>query len=329
VWWGSRFSGYLGERFRSVDSHAERLAEQGIKVGVSSDQNIILKAFSAIKTVFPVSSGTATRSYSFSDFFIAQKQNMINNPIGIGIVLSILILVAIVYMVIVFKKLKNKDNEWLVVSFLWFVMTFLLVNSMTFGLPIGIFAFRVWMLMAIPIALLAVQGVWFLAGLLKNFGIKKIVVFVLVVVGIILTSGVQKYAVNTAVWNPGSRAAFPDELQAHLWLLNLPADTKVFTFSHKADVIGFDKFFCYWCDDVIDFKEHALDKNALEVYDFLKRNRYEYLVVGVGMTQRALGWQFGENRTREEFPKLMEGIIASSHFSVVHQTNRALIFKVI
>ncbi|MEK6876214.1 MAG: hypothetical protein AABX63_02290, partial [Nanoarchaeota archaeon] len=40
--------------------------------------------------------GTADRIYSFSDFFIAQKQNMINNPIGIGIFLSLLTITAVV-----------------------------------------------------------------------------------------------------------------------------------------------------------------------------------------------------------------------------------------
>ena len=37
--------------------------------------------------------GTATRAYSFSDFFIAQKTNMINSPIGIGIIISLITIV--------------------------------------------------------------------------------------------------------------------------------------------------------------------------------------------------------------------------------------------
>ncbi len=329
IWWAGRFAGYLQARFASVSSHAERLAAKGIEVGVSQDQNIIMKGYSAIKTVFPASSGTATRAYSFSDFVIARKQNMINNPIGVGIVLSILLLVAIIYMVMIFRKLKDKKHEWLVISLLWFVMTFLLVNSMTFMLPIGIFAFRVWMLMAIPIALLAAQGMWFLAGFFKSFGINRIIIFALVITGIVFTSGVQRYAVNTAIWPPGSRGVFPDELQAHMWLLGLPEDTKVFTFSDKADVIAFDKFICYWCEEEIAFMDELLDKNSTEVYNFLKRKRYEYLIVGIGMTQRELDWKFGENKTRERFPKLMEEIVSSGNFRVAHQTNGAVVFRVV
>src|SRR3989344_1427585 len=40
--------------------------------------------------------GTGDRAYNYADFFIAQKQNMVNNPIGIGIVLLILLILAII-----------------------------------------------------------------------------------------------------------------------------------------------------------------------------------------------------------------------------------------
>lgn len=328
VWWGSRFMGYLKGRFFSIVSNAERLAAKGIKVGVSYDKNIIVKAFEALKTIFPPSSGTGTRAYTFSDFFIARKQNMINNPIGIGVVLSILIILFIIHFVVEYKRLIEKKNQWVVISFLWFVLTFLLVNSMTFKLPIGIFAFRVWMLMAIPISLLVTEETWFLVNLFKGFGVTKIIVFIIIIIGIILTSGIQRYSVNTAIWPPGGRWTSMDELQAYLWLTNLPVNTPVFTYSAYSSVIGLDKFICYWCDDFIAFRESPLNKSTSEVYSFLKKNNYDYLVID-GMAQRDLAGKFGENKTNEFFSRLLNDLISSNYSEIAYQTKGAIIFKIL
>ncbi len=328
IWWGTRFVGYLQTRFSTVVSHSEKFDAMGIEVGVSGGQNIISKAFSVIKTLFPHSAGTATRAYTFSDFFIVKKQNMINNPIGIGIVLSLLILASIIYLIIRYKRLKEEKNGWLVTSFLWFVLTFLLVNSMTFNLPIGIFAFRVWMLMAIPISLLATEGTWFLVGFFKGFRLIKMIVLILMVLGIIFTSGVQKYAVNTSIWGPGGRWTSTEELQAYLWLNSLPVDTPVFTYSFDSTIIGLDKFSCYWCDSVINFRKDLLYKNASEVYNFLKGENYRYLIID-GMAYKKLGGEFGENETNSILPKRLEEINSFGKFQIVHQTKGAVIFKVL
>jgi len=49
----------------------------------------------------------------------AQKQNMINNPIGIGVVLSILTVIAIIFLLFRLKSLFKKENHWLVVTLSW------------------------------------------------------------------------------------------------------------------------------------------------------------------------------------------------------------------
>ena len=56
--------------------------------------------------------GTGDRAYNFADFFIAQKQNMVNNPIGIGIVLFILLLLSIILAYyLVYKNSKNLKEQ--------------------------------------------------------------------------------------------------------------------------------------------------------------------------------------------------------------------------
>jgi len=67
--------------------------------------------------------GTATRTYSFNDFFFAQKQNLINSPVGIGVVVSLLTFLGILAMVLFFStklnqnELKSKGGKWAVKFF--------------------------------------------------------------------------------------------------------------------------------------------------------------------------------------------------------------------
>jgi len=60
------------------------------------------------ETIFGVV-GTVEKYYTFRDFFIAQKTNMINNPIGIGIFLSLLVMISIVVILIRnYQKLSDR-----------------------------------------------------------------------------------------------------------------------------------------------------------------------------------------------------------------------------
>ena len=55
--------------------------------------------------------GTGDKIYNFSDFFIAQKQNMINNPIGIGIVIFLLTFFAILLFYYSFYNYARNAKE--------------------------------------------------------------------------------------------------------------------------------------------------------------------------------------------------------------------------
>ena len=56
---------------------------------------------------------------------------MINNPVGIGFVLSILTIVVLVFL---FLKLSTKGDEkyWLAVVLAWFILTFMLSMQQSF-----------------------------------------------------------------------------------------------------------------------------------------------------------------------------------------------------
>ena len=112
------------------------------------------------------------------------------------------------------------------------------------------FPFRFWLLFAIPFCIIISEGLFFLINLNKN-PIYKYGLLIVLIVGIIFTSLVQKYSVNTAMWGPGGSWASQDEIVGYLQLLNLPKNSKVFSPSDDG------KYF------VIDGEKRAIAMNEL------------------------------------------------------------------
>jgi hypothetical protein len=318
LWWFNTWRGLLLQRRIISNDPASTVVTE----------NFILRGWHFIQNAFPYDQGTATRVYTFGDFFIAKPANMINNPVGVGMVISLILIFSLVMIFLTYKSMKKEKKAWVVTSFLWLAFTFLGVNSMTFRLPVGLFAFRFWMLLAIPISIIAAEGFWFLVVFLRKLAIPKIATILILVVLIFLTSGSQKYAVNTAMWGPGQMWTSMEELQGYLWVKDLPVDTKVFAYSGDEQVIGFDKYSCAWCDEVIAFRKDMLNEDAGNVYSWLKRNRYEYLVMD-GMAFRELEPLYGENKTGELLQNRTAEIGSSDKFQIAHQTQGMIAFRVV
>jgi len=313
VWWATKWRAMFGRETRGVGE---------VTIGSSS-----FSLLSFLKKVFPPNSGTATRAYTFDDFFVAKTQNMINNPVGIGVVISILVLISLIYVIIKFRHLLKKENSWIMITLIWLLFTFIGLNSMTFNTP-GFYSFRFWMLFAIAVSIISSAGAWFLFGLSKKIGLGEAFVLVILVVGIVFTSGYQKYAVNTAMWGPGQGWTSMEEVQGYVWLKNLEPNTKVFTFVGDEPIIGFDKYSCAWCKDVYDFKEDALNKSISEVYDWLRIKQYEYIIIS-GRTYLELEGKYGKNETDRLVNEKLSEISTSNLFQVVYNNKGAVIFKVV
>ncbi|TAL56337.1 MAG: hypothetical protein EPN86_02685, partial [Nanoarchaeota archaeon] len=98
-------------------------------------------------------SGTGDRAYSIVDFVIARNQNMINAPIGLGIFVFLLAGLGIILVFLRGKHIFQKENGWMVITLGWLLLAIYTVNSA--GLPIRLSPFRTWVLLAIPVAILA------------------------------------------------------------------------------------------------------------------------------------------------------------------------------
>jgi hypothetical protein len=264
--------------------------------------------------------GTADRVYTFKDFFIARGQNMVNNPIGIGVFLSVLTVVGLILIFLRVKNLFKKQNHWLGITSVWFILTFYAVNAI--NMPIKISPFRAWMLLAIPVCILAAEGAFNLMNISKKSigNIGKYAVLLILLTGIYFTSTQQKIAVNTATWPPGAFWTSGEEIGSYVWMKdNLPKNSNVFTFKNNGPIIGMDMYTCHWCDDVSSYRQEGFNQTAQETYNWLKNNNYEYLIID-GQTARKFG---GEETNRK-----MQGLTESGLFQPVLQNQGAVIFKI-
>ena len=280
--------------------------------------------------------GTGDRVYTFSDFVCQpgtlcyNGQNMINNPIGIGIVLSILTVIGIIYLAMKYKEMFGRENYYKFVILLWFAFTFYAVNAAKF--PIKISPFRAWMLLAIPVSLLAGEAINLINIIVRSaakkltksnnliVAVSSLVVIALVFYGIYTTSFIPKYKVNTAFWPPGAFWTSNEEIQGYIWLKdNIPKGSKVFTFVNNAPIIAFDKFTCHWCPEIRDFQKTGINKTSEDLYSWLKQNKYEYLIVD-GQTVK----KFGANQTNT----MLVSLGTKFNLQPVFQNNGILILRI-
>ncbi len=296
-----------------------------VRGDVVAESGFFHKIIWIIQKTFKSSGGTATRAYSFNDFFVSKPQNMINNPVGVGVVLCLLLFIALIYVIIRYKSLIKKENHWIIITLAWLVFTFLGINSMTFNLPVGLFAFRFWMLFAIPVAILASLGLKSLIKISKKIKINSSIVVIIIIIGILMTSGYQRYKVNTAIW-PFQDFTSMDEMQSYLWLKNLPINTKVLPLCFRDfSVIGLDKMSYRWEPAIREFKDDSINKTPGQMHTFLKKWGYEYIVIDSHCIEK-----FGQNETDN---KLRE-IAASPYFQLAYPTTEtqprgAFIFRVV
>jgi hypothetical protein len=306
IWWLGKWKAMLLPRITT---------ESNI---TTSSTNILAK----IQSAFSPTAGTATKAYTFKDFFIAKPFGGINVHVGWGIFVTVLVIIGLIYCIMKYKELFKKENVWIVIILAWFIFTFLGTNSMTFNLPIGLVAFRFWLLLAIPIAFISSIGLWFLFSLGKRFNIPKLVITLIIIIGILFTSGYQKYNHNTLPsWPPGVHWGSNEELQGYMWLKTLPKNTKVFGFCSDISskhIIGFDKLDKPWDIKNIEFKDNIINKTPSNIKSFLKSRDYNYFIIDSTCIK-----DFGINQTNNLINQI------ANLFTIAHQTQGMIIFKVI
>jgi hypothetical protein len=264
--------------------------------------------------------------YSINDFIIAPLHSKIDQPTGIGAVVFILLVLTIGILFLQYKKTYNK--QYIIVSFLWLILT--IVGTEGNALPYKLFPHRFWAFLAIPVALLVGIGMYKITRALKGKNIRFAVISI-IIAGIMWTSAYPKYVFETSIWSPGIRWSSSEEIAAFVWLKILPADTKVFLYTNKDDshIIGFDKFSCSWCREIVEFRQNLMNKTIDELLSFLQMHNYEYMVIG-RMSFKELSLEYGEYDAKIKISSLISSMQNSGNFKIAHRTQGgALIVKVI
>ncbi len=274
--------------------------------------------------------GTADRIYTLSDFIVAHDQNMINNPIGIGIVLSGMLIISFLIAFSFLKKdVAEKRFKTLLLLF-WLLFAFLGVESA--ALPIQFFAFRFWMVFALAVSLISVIGIEWISDRLHQLKIPIILTLLIMFTGIFFTSFIQKYTANTAEWPPGIGWTDNNQLLVDYngysnFLLSLPKNTHIFAFSGKDDfVLGLDGYSCWWCPDIAQQRWSLLKTNATEIHRWLKDQGYEYAIMD-GLTYKYIA-RIDKNETALINPRLNE-MIDSGLFVPIKQIDGGVFLKVV
>ncbi len=339
VWWGmmiykygvkGMIQYYTGERIISSVS-SPSLAVGSVSMSfLSSLSSKVYEAWRAVTS----SGGSGSRAYNFGDFFYAKSANAINNPIGIGVVLSLLVLLGLVWVLWRYRKslTSHEENLWLCVALFWLIYTFWGVNGQTFPISIARGPFRIWMLMAIPAALIAMEGTYFLMNVGKKFKVPAALIVGLILFGVVMTSGAAKYEFNTMPWPTSGTftASAQEPWEYGAWFASIPPNTNVFLYSPRDKVVmGFGANSCVWCEGVLSFRETILERTAIELSDFLKQHKYEFLVLNYGMDFKYAKGKYGEEKTKALLEQRYTEILKSGLFEPVYQKeNMFVVFKV-
>lgn len=275
--------------------------------------------------------GSGSRAYTFGDFFVAKSNNMINAPIGIGIVLSLLALFGLAYMIFKYRSsLVSKENCWRIVVLFWLIYTFWVVNGMTFPISIARDAFRTWFLLAIPVSVIAAEGAYVLVNSFRKNKFIQVILVAVILIGAVMTSGIQKYEANTSIW-PTS-GSFSNQQEPFLYgelFKQLPLNSKVFLYAPRDKVVfGYGMFSCAWCKEVIDFRGDILNRNQEKLYSFLKMEGYQYFMINKNMDHKYLSGKFGEEEVKAILPVRYQEFLSSPKLVPIYSNENIVLFKV-
>jgi len=264
--------------------------------------------------------GSATRAYALEDYLFIPEYNKINNPTGTGTVLFLLALAGILCVWRLARTGRKEEKIYPTTLLAWLVFVFLGMNSATFNLPVGLYAFRFWMLFAFIVAFLATETILAIAAFIERPAIRNTAV-ILLVLSVVFTSGHAKIRINTGIW-PWGVYWHTDELGGYVWLRhNLEPNSKVFAFTDNFFVIGNDMRADFWRNDYRESFRDAFTMDLPKLYRRLKSHKYDYLIVG----QREIR-KFGEKSVNEKLAALEK----DPSFELIHAAgNGARIYKLL
>lgn len=225
------------------------------------------------------------RTYSIEDYLFVQPTGFIDQQIGVGWALMLLAVLGAGFCIS--ELIKGKKDAYLSFSVIMLVFGFLGTEGNALPVYFRLFPYRFWIFLAIPVAILSAYAyIKWEEWQPKYSGISLIILISLV----LISSAMNKFAVQMSVWPPGTGYSSGQELGGYLYMKSsLSENTKVFPLcqetsillvdSEDSKVIGNDMLSEPWVPEYEAFKRTATNATPSEVYAFLKSRSYNYLTI--------------------------------------------------
>lgn len=308
LWWGPVI-------IKSITGHSDIALRAGEKI-----TGTVSNTSSVFKGILSPTLGTATQRYSWQHFLFISDPNLITNPVGLTTMIVLLSLIGLYFAVAkLMEKNIQAEKPYLWTTILWLIFTFLGINSMTFNLPVGLFAFRFWMLFAIPVAFLCAEGLYSFVNFLE-FKWNKIVISILIILATIRVTLPFKWWFNTNEWSYGVHWVSDEDINGYVWLRKtLPVNTKVFTFTDNILVLGHDMRADFWSGEYKTRFAKAFEQDISTLYHNLNALQFDCLVISPRDIR-----EFG----REGINKKLEALVQDSRFKLIFSNKAVKIFQV-
>ncbi len=326
LWWGPMFAKYGGDLVQV--SVGRDLAYTEARPEIVEESRTCIGA-----------AGSATRLYSAEDFLIARGRGLFTQPVGWGIGVSLLLIVGVTSGISkLLRDPRGSDSESTVISLLWLGFCFLGLYGCTV-FAVALFSFRFWVLLAIPVALLAGRG----AVSLSRSRIYPPPLVIAVLAALLATSAfIPKLRLNTSQWPPDPGMLRYGQMEAYTFLSRLPRGTRVFHLCHTGkfgahQILSYDLDACPWCEPERGFRRELVDrsgfsKTPVEVDRFLRERRYDFVFVDLtcaGLLGRASDAPARSDAERRELSAdYIRALDEAGLWTSIHRTVGSVLFKV-
>lgn len=244
--------------------------------------------------------------YFVKDFIVAPTSSKIDQAIGWGVVVFISLLIGLV---IIIKKFK-RENYISVLLLLWMLFTFLGTEGNAF--PVKLFPHRFWVFMIIPVALIIAYSLFNLS----QSKVGSALLVIIICVGILFTSGIPKYIVQTSMWPAGGNFMSIEQVGGYVWMKNnLPKDSNVFVVCGKEEkVVAFDMY-----SPVLDMNLYRFKQQNNTISDILDFTRdYKYILFDIQCIK-----QYGINETNN----MLNYIVSVPSIKISYQNQQFWLFE--
>jgi len=204
---------------------------------------------------------------TLGDFFDAPTVSKMDQEQGVGVLLFVLCLIGIIFIFFSKDPLYKKNLIYLIL-FLWYFIFLWILTGGYFRFSVQ--NYRWWSIFAIFIALHAASTIMIILKGFKNNLIKISIVLILLV-GLIFTSAVPRYTVQSSQWPPGVGWSNYEEVLGYSSLRNLSFNNNIFSLCNNKGIVANNQMNFPWSKEVSQYFEYinnlSIEKDINQVRD--------------------------------------------------------------